>query len=107
MTKIINFPKQTRVIIPVVELGLPLSKVKIPKNSSNIGSTFIKVIWVLVVLIFPLVEWIIALDCVFQFLRMLYYWNEKGIHAGVTFSFHFIGYAALFYFVALYKPKDF
>jgi hypothetical protein len=104
MVKIINFPQQTRVL-PLAESGLPLAKAKMPVNKLGIGSVLIKTIWVSAVLLFPLVEWIIALDCVYQFLRMLYYWHTKGIHAGVTFSFHFIGYAALFYFVALYKPK--
>jgi len=55
--------------------------------------------------LFPLVEWMIALDCVFQFFRMLYYWNTNGVHAGVTFGLHSIGYAVLICFVALYKPK--
>ena len=107
MVKIINFPKQTRAA-PVVGSGLvlPLPKAKMPRKKPSIGSTFIKAIWVLVVLLLPLVEWIIALDCVFQFFRMLYYWNTNGVHAGVTFGLHFIGYAALFYFVALYKPKS-
>jgi len=108
MAKIINFPKQTRVA-PVVESGLvlPLPKAKMPRKKPGIGSTLIKIVWVLVVLLLPLVEWIIALDCVFQFFRMLYYWNTKGVHAGVTFSLHFFSYAALICFVALYKPKDF
>ena len=108
MAKIINFPKQTRVA-PVVEasLVLPLPKAKMPRKKPGIGSALIKIIWVPAVLLFPLVEWIIALDCVFQFFRMLYYWNTNGVHAGVTFGLHFIGYAALICFVALYKPKDF
>ena len=108
MAKIINFPKQTRVAT-VVESGLvlPLPKAKMPRKKLGIGSTLIKIVWVLVVLLLPLVEWIIALDCVFQFFRMLYYWNTKGVHAGVTFSLHFFSYAALTCFVALYKPKDF
>jgi hypothetical protein len=106
MAKIINFPKQTRVA-PVVEasLVLPLPKAKMPRKKLGIGSALIKIIWVPAVLLFPLVEWIIALDCVFQFFRMLYYWNTNGVHAGVTFGLHFIGYAALICFVALYKPK--
>ncbi|MEI7994775.1 MAG: KleE stable inheritance protein [Methylococcaceae bacterium] len=108
MAKIINFPKHGRATAAVEScLVLPLPKAKIPRKKLGIGSTFIKVIWVLVVLLLPLVEWIIALDCVFQFFRMLYYWNTKGVHAGITFSLHFFSYAALICFVALYKPKDF
>ena len=108
MAKIINFPKHTQVAT-VVESGLvlPLPKAKMPRKKLGIGSTLIKIVWVLVVLLLPLVEWIIALDCVFQFFRMLYYWNTKEVHAGITFSLHFFSYAALICFVALYKPKDF
>ena len=106
MAKIINFPKQTRVV-PVVEAGLvlPLPKAKIPRKKPGIGSALIKIIWVPAVLLFPLVEWIIALDCVFQFFRMLYYWNTKEVHAGLTFVLHFFGLTALICFVALYIPK--
>ena len=109
MAMIINFPKHGKAAAAVEsDLVLPLPKTKIPRKKPSIGDfTFIKVIWVLVVLLLPLVEWIIALDCVFQFLRMLYYWNTKGVHAGITFSLHFFSYAALICFVALYKPKDF
>ncbi|MDD5112915.1 MAG: KleE stable inheritance protein [Methylobacter sp.] len=108
MAKIINFPKQTRVH-PVVESDfvLPSPKSKSHRKKPMVGSIFIKVVWVLVVLLLPLLELIIGLDCVFQFFRMLYYWNTEGVHAGVTFSLHFFSYAALFCFIAVYDPKDF
>ena len=104
MAKIINFPKHAKVALAVESsVMLPLPKAK----KRNIGSTLIKIVWVLTVLLFPLLELILLIDCVFQFFRMLYYWNTNGVHAGVTFGLHFIGYAALICFVALYKPKDF
>jgi hypothetical protein len=79
MGKIINFPKHAKVAQAVESsLKLPLPKAK----KRNIGSTLIKIVWVLTVLLFPLLELILLLDCVFQFFRMLYYWNTKEVHAG-------------------------
>ena len=77
MGKIINFPKHAKVA-QAVESSLKLPKAK----KRNIGSTLIKIVWVLTVLLFPLLELILLLDCVFQFFRMLYYWNTKEVHAG-------------------------
>ena len=73
----INFPKHAKVA-QAVESSLKLPKAK----KRNIGSTLIKIVWVLTVLLFPLLELILLLDCVFQFFRMLYYWNTKEVHAG-------------------------
>jgi len=86
MGKIINFPKHSKVA-QAVESSLKLPKAK----KRNIGSTLIKIVWVLTVLLFPLLELILLLDCVFQFFRMLYYWNTKEVHAGLIFVLHFLG----------------
>jgi hypothetical protein len=86
MGKIINFPKHAKVA-QAVESSLKLPKAK----KRNIGSTLIKIVWVLTVLLFPLLELILLLDCVFQFFRMLYYWNTKEVHAGLIFVLHFLG----------------
>ncbi|MGZ3238632.1 MAG: KleE stable inheritance protein [Burkholderiaceae bacterium] len=67
------------------------------KNASNMtmpqksrfGAAVLKVIWVLTVLIWPLLRIVLAMDCVYQFVRMLYHWNTPGVHAGWTFLFHF------------------
>jgi len=102
MGKIINFPKHAKVAQAVESsLKLPLPKAK----KRNIGSTLIKIVWVLTVLLFPLLELILLIDCVFQFFRMLYYWNTKEVHAGLIFVLHFFGLTALICFVALYKTK--
>ena len=53
MGKIINFPKHAKVAQAVESsLKLPLPKTK----KRNIGSTLIKIVWVLTVLLFPLLE---------------------------------------------------
>jgi hypothetical protein len=88
LAKIINFPNHAKVAQAVESsLMLPLPKAK----KRNIGSTLIKIVWVLTVLLFPLLELILLLDCVFQFFRMLYYWNTKEVHAGLIFVLHFLG----------------
>jgi hypothetical protein len=60
---------------------------------------FVKTIWVFTVLLWPVVSWIIALDCLFQLIRMLYYWNTPHIYAGWTFILHFSVLTALSFFV--------
>jgi Uncharacterized KleE stable inheritance protein len=70
MAKIINFPKHAKVAKAVESsLMLPLPKAK----KRSIGSTLIKIVWVPTVLLFPLLELILLIDCVFQLFRMLYY----------------------------------
>jgi len=65
----------------------------------------LKGIWVVTVLLWPFLKWIIALDCVYQVVRMMYHWNTPGVFAGFTFLLHFGAFVALTYFVSLYKPK--
>jgi hypothetical protein len=54
----------------------------------------------------PLLRWIVAYEVLWQLLRMLWYWNTPGVHAGWTFLLHFALLTALTYFVAVYEPKD-
>ena len=65
----------------------------------------LKGIWVVTVLLWPFLKWIVALDCVYQMVRMMYHWNTPGSFAGFRFLLHFGGFVALTYFVSLYKPK--
>jgi hypothetical protein len=65
----------------------------------------LKVLWVVTVLLWPLLKWVVALDCVFQLLRTVYYWDTPGVHAGWTFFLHFAVLTALTYFVSIYKPR--
>lgn len=62
-------------------------------------------LWVVTVLLWPLLKWIVALDCVFQLLRTVYYWDTRGVHAGWTFMLHFAVLTGLTYFVSVYKPR--
>jgi hypothetical protein len=65
----------------------------------------VKAVWVMAVLFWPLLKWVVSIEVVFQMLRMAYYWNTPGVHAGWTFLLHFTGFVALTYFVSAYRPK--
>jgi len=86
IAKIINFPKHTKVA-PAVEssLMLPLPKAK----KRNIGSTLIKIIWILTVLLFPLLELFLLIDCVFQFFSNVVLLEHKRSPCRVNFCFAF------------------
>ena len=80
-------------------------------NSANeptrpvVSGGLVKVVWVVAVLVWPVLKWVVTLDVLFQFVRMLYHWNTPGIFAGWTFMLHFAVLTALTYFVSMYKPK--
>jgi hypothetical protein len=69
------------------------------------GETLLKCVWVITVLIWPILKWVIAIDCVYQLIRMTYHWNTPSLHAGWTFAMHFAVLTSLTYFVSVYKPK--
>ena len=64
-----------------------------------------RILWVLVVLLWPLLKWIMSIDCVIQLMLTIYRWHNTPIHAAFTFGIHFGALAAMTYFVACYKPK--
>lgn len=71
----------------------------------GVGASIVKGIWVFTVLVWPILKWIVSIDCVFQFVRMMYFWDTPGVYVGWTFLLHFAGLTALTYFVSIYKPK--
>ncbi len=108
MTNILEFPNKSKKR-QISHTTLPTT----PRSSNALAIIpkliiyGINVIWVVVALMYPLLSWVFGLDCAFQFFRMLYYWNDYKIHAGVTFLLHFSAFAALAMFVMVYEPKDF
>ena len=40
-----------------------------------------------------------------QFCKMVYYWNTPGTYMGWNFLLYYAGYIALYWFVGVYKPK--
>ncbi len=67
----------------------------------------IGLIWLFLGMCWPLLNWLAAMDVVFQFLRALYYSNTPAVHATLQASIHGVLYILLSLFVYLYKPKAF
>jgi hypothetical protein len=102
MAKIIEFPKQPGT---TEKFGPVLKSPQRNKVKSSFGNGVIKIIWAFSVLTWPILKWIVSIDCVFQFIRMLYFWNAAGHYAGAIFLLHFSVLTFLTYFVTIYKPK--
>ena len=67
----------------------------------------IGLIWLFLGMFWPLLNWLAAMDVVFQFLRALYYSHTPGIHATLQASIHGVLYILLSLFVYLYRPNVF
>lgn len=101
MTNIIQFPARGR-------QGPALDVVAVParhddamkKILSGIGAT----LQVVLMLLWPLLRWVLAIDVAWQFFRMLYHWNTPGVHAGWTFLAHFLAFVVITYLVSASKP---
>ena len=110
MSNIIKFPKACRGAPGTQrqEMPKPASTARAPRGKGRRFLTgLFGGIWLLTVLLSPLLQWVLKYDCVFQLIRMLYYWNTPGMHAGWTFLLHFGAMTGLFCYVAFGKPKGF
>ena len=65
------------------------------------------VLWLFLALLWPLINWLGAMDVVFQFVRAVYYANTPANHATVQALIHSVLYLLLSFFVYLYRPKVF
>lgn len=65
----------------------------------------IGLVWLLMGMLWPLLNWLGALDVLFQWLRALHYSNAPLIHATLQAGIHTAGYLLLSAFVYLYRPK--
>lgn len=102
MTNIIKFPRQAGAAVEdKPKVAKPMPKAQRP----SVGAAMVKGVWVFTVLVWPILKWIVAIDCVFHLARMIYHWDTPGVYAGWTFMLHFAGLTALTYFVSIYKPK--
>jgi ABC-type Na+ efflux pump permease subunit len=72
-----------------------------------LGGLVIRALWICTVILWPLLRWVIALDCVVQLIKTMYHWNTPGSYAGIVFILHFLVFSALTYFVSAYRPKGF
>ena len=93
MAKIIKFPY-------VASPAEKMSNTKERKLWRVVCSSLIKSVWLFTALIWPFLKWIIAFDVVFQFIRMIYYWDTPGVYAGWTFLMHFTVLIILILFIS-------
>ena len=112
--KLYQFPRHARTAsIPIVHFEDSVNT----KNGSiktnrmagwkRIMPWTIGLVWLFLGMFWPLLNWIAAMDVVFQFLRALYYSNTPAIHATLQASIHGVLYILLSLFVYLYRPKVF
>ena len=113
MTNIIKFPKAKREppAAPWREMPTPTPKPAAARVQASKRSRFFSGlfggIWLIVTVCSPLLGWVLKYDVVFQFFRMLYYWNTPVMHAGWTFLLYFGALAFLTCYVAFGKPEGF
>jgi hypothetical protein len=112
--KLYPFPRHTRTV------SIPIDPAEDAFNA-NKGAIKIKgiawwkrllfwtigLVWLFLGLFWPLLNWLAAMDVVFQILRALYYSNTPAIHATLEASIHGVLYILLSLFVYLYRPKAF
>lgn len=94
---IIKFPKKAETIVA------PIPPAK-PQKLGFIGGV-IYFIWLVTVLVWPVLRWVIAMEVLFQFVRMIWFWDAPEVNAGWTFLLHFTAFSALTYFVGVFEPK--
>ena len=104
MSKIIKFPSTS------AGADLPSPKQTATTAQKKFGlrtivTFFLRAAWIITTLLWPLLRWILSANLVFQFGRMLYYWDTRGVHSGWTFTLHFAVFTALTCFIAMYDPK--
>lgn len=98
MTKIIK--------LPAPKIGTAAPQLKIAGSGDGAGSSaLVKGIYVVFMLLWPLLRYVVILDCVFQLFRMLWFWNTPGTYAGFKFMLHFAVFVWLTWIVAFYRPK--
>ena len=102
MAKIINFPKHAKVAQAVESsLILPLPKAK----KRNIGSTLIKIVWVLTVLLFPLLELILLHRLCIPVLSNVVLLEHKRSPCRVNFCFAFFWVDCTYLFCCTIQTK--
>jgi hypothetical protein len=76
-------------------------------NARALCSLTIRALWICTVIFWPLLRWVIALDCVVQLIKAMFHWDTPGSYAGIVFILHFLVFSALTYFVSAFRPKGF
>jgi len=112
--KLYQFPQPNRnptTSIQQMEASSHAQQRAIKTNSmaglKNIMSWTMGLLWLFLAMFWPLLNWIAAMDVVFQCVRALYYSNTPAIHATLQASIHGVLFILLSLFVYLYRPKVF
>ena len=112
--KIYQFPLHGRIAsIPTVHaensVNTKKGSIKTPQSAGckRIMPWAIGLVWLFLGMFWPLLNWLVAMDVVFQFLRAIYYSNTPAIHATLQAAIHGALYILLSLFVYLYRPKVF
>jgi hypothetical protein len=99
MPKVIKFPT------PKTGRAVPAAPPPVISAEDAPTNVVLRVVWVVTVLVWPLLKYVVILDCVYQLFRMMWYWNTPGTFAGFTFMFHFGILVWFTWFVSVYQPK--
>jgi len=70
------------------------------KSLNNIFLGLIKVVRFLLIIFSTPISFLLSVDCLIQFVRMIYLWDTVGSNGGVTFFIHFSALVAFKYIVA-------
>jgi Uncharacterized KleE stable inheritance protein len=110
--KIYQFPRCGRTVsTPIYPSGNALNTSKGSKQAHKtagwnmITHWPIAIAWLLVGMLWPLLNWMGAMDVLFQCLRALYYSNNPAIHATLQAVIHTACYLLLSAFVYIYRPN--
>jgi hypothetical protein len=101
MTNVIQFPKPQKNIREGSIKGYVATHSKIESNTRNsYGNKLVKIVHLAVVLVWPILKWLVAIDVTWRFFRMIYFWNTPGSFEGWTFLMHFAFFVWLMMFVS-------
>ena len=104
MADIIEFPPAPgKAQVPQPKHG-PVAQAKRPALSG--AASLRQIVWVIVVLCWPLLRFVMVCDVLFQLLRALVLWDTPGTHAGWAFILHYAFFCYLTWFVAYGNPDQ-
>ena len=105
MNNAIEFPTAaSRRVVEPIAVASQASEVSSRLSIVRLLGWFGAVARVAFLLCWPLLRWLMSLDVFVQFVRMLWYWNTPGVHAGITFAVHFAVLVAMTWFASTQRP---
>ncbi len=102
-SNIIVFPKRGGRLAPPSPVCVSVSSANTVKT---VFEGLVWFVWIATVLVWPVLKMVLSIEVFFQFIRMIYYWDTRGVHANWTFLLHFTALVAITWFVTAYKPKS-